>query len=738
MTDKVQTDLPDKTDGAYFPILRETELRRGQQRMLTALLRQPGLVPTVLTTGIRPEDFPEEWRNAFVIATKEPGRGKEIVRDPNGDPTIKYLYMQVALLGHGQARQMAKQIMASVRRAQRQGDDHPASLAKGAETSVRQQDDVADDDDVNRDDDSEPGNRGSQHAGAKETCASQDAKARNQQTRAEQASPERSIRDGTAAPDLTEKITDAFDPDHTEGQHSDIKRTSTARRANPHDWGDPDFSLLDDRRGELPDFPLDALPMACREWVERAAQGAGVTPAHVAVPMLGIVSSIIGTARRLKASTSWSQPMTCWTALVGLSGTGKTPGIDATKRALSQVERDLKPKIAEQRRAHESRVASAKAARELWEKEVKRTAEQKVVSLEKYRSTVAKKPAMPPEAVDPGPFVAPRLFVSNVTIERVAVLLQARRQGMLVLCDELAALFLNMGRYNHGQDNEFWLEAWNGGSYTVERMNRPPTAVDYLLVGVVGGLQPDKLARSFKGDHDGMYARVLFAWPPEPDYRRLTNDVAEIEPEIYNALTRLVDLDGGRDADGGFAPRFISLSPEATETFEQFRHFAHHERAGLDAREAEWWAKSPAHVLRLAGTLTYLDWAVRGGEEPSLVDDGFVNSAVRLVRDYFWPHSRAALRQIGLSQRHANARRVLRWICKNNKVEVSRADIRRDALGQSLDADQTQDLIDNLVKAGWLRQVTTKTVGRARHRWTVNPKLFLKGTAGSAESAERP
>ncbi len=344
---------------------------------------------------------------------------------------------------------------------------------------------------------------------------------------------------------------------------------------------------------------------------------------------------------------------------------------------------------------------------------------------------------MPLEAVDPGPFVAPRLYVSNVTIERVAELLQARPQGMLVLCDELAALFLNMGRYNHGQDDEFWLETWNGGPYTVERMNRAPTEVNYLLVGVVGGLQPDKLARSFKGDLDGMYARVLFAWPPEPEYRRLTNDVAEIEPEIYNALSRLVGLDGGDEADRGFAPRLIPSSPEATENFEQFRDFAHQEKAGLDSREREWWSKSPAHVLRLAGTLTYLDWAMRGGEEPGLVDDSFMQSAVRLVRDYFWPHSRAALRQIGLSERHANDRRVLRWIRKNNKSEVSREDIRRDALGQSLDADQTQGLIDSLVKAGWLRQVTAKTSGRARHRWTVNPKLFLKGTVGSAESAER-
>ena len=114
---------------------------------------------------------------------------------------------------------------------------------------------------------------------------------------------------------------------------------------------------------------------------------------------------------------------------------------------------------------------------------------------------------------------------------------------------------------------------------------------------------------------------------------------------------------------------------------------------------------------------------------------------MRLVRDYFWPHSRAALRQIGLSERHADARRALRWIQTHRKTEISLKDIRRDALNQSLDADQTQELLNALVKAGWLRETTTPTAGRSVRRWAVNPKLFSEsnaesaGSAGSAESA---
>jgi len=101
------------------------------------------------------------------------------------------------------------------------------------------------------------------------------------------------------------------------------------------------------------------------------------------------------------------------------------------------------------------------------------------------------------------------------------------------------------------------------------------------------------------------------AWPADPPYRPLTNEVAEVEPEIVNALSRIIDLECG-DRDN-FAPRHVPLSSEAVESFEQFRQFQHDVKNALDGREREWWAKSPAHVLRLAGTLSYLSWAMAGG-----------------------------------------------------------------------------------------------------------------------------
>ena len=520
-------------------------------------------------------------------------------------------------------------------------------------------------------------------------------------------------------------IASASDPDAPDDQDNSTSHASVGTRVDAHDWSDPDLSLLDDRRGELPDFPVNVLAARWQVWIEMAARGAGVTPPHVAMPLFGIASALIGTARRVQASRSWSQPMTLWAALVGASGTGKTPGIDATKRALSWIDRIRKEKIAKLALEHQTKAEAASAERKLWKKQVE-------------EAIAANRPAppMPASAADPGVFVAPRLYVSDATIERMAVLLLANPRGMLRLSDELSGLFLNMSRYSGGQDNEFWLEAWNGNPYLVERMGRPPISVEHLLVGVVGGLQPDKLSKSFIADMDGMYARILFCWPPEPNYQPLTDDVTECEPEVINALSRLVNLPCGEE----FTPKMVPLSSEARARFEQLLQFVHRTKNQFDGREREWFAKVPAHVLRLSGTLCFLDWAIKDDRspEPERVDEIFMSAACRLVCDYFWPHSRAALRQIGLSERHANSRRVLRWIKATGKTEVSIKDIRRDALVGALDADQTESLVEALTRSGWLRAEAVKPPspkgGKPVRRWQVNSFLWTAETAETAET----
>src|SRR5262249_15740875 len=161
------------------------------------------------------------------------------------------------------------------------------------------------------------------------------------------------------------------------------------------------------------------------------------------------------------------------------------------------------------------------------------------------------------------------------------------------------------------------------------------------LIGVVGGMQPDKLVASFKGDHDGKYARVLFAWPDEPGWLGLNNEATEIDIDILNIVSRLLMLAEFTE-EGELIPRFINLDPAAAAEFAQFAQFAQQEKNAFEGREREWFAKATAHVLRLANTLTHVEWALTTDViKPVSINKTTMKAAITLVGDYFWPHARA-------------------------------------------------------------------------------------------------
>jgi hypothetical protein len=233
------------------------------------------------------------------------------------------------------------------------------------------------------------------------------------------------------------------------------------------EWTEPDLGILNGRQASPPEFP-EISPRVIQAW---------------------LASFLIGIARCIHPVKAWPEPCTMWMGIVGFSGDRQDAGLDVIKRALDKVEKNRKYRIDGLRLTHETRVEVAKAASKKWKDEVEEAIQEGQTP-----------PTKPATAVDPGPFVVPHLHVSNTTIEQLATLLTANPRGQLVIADELSGLFLNMSRHTNGQDNEFWLEAWNGKSFNVERQTRS-ISIDNLLVGLLGGFQPDKLEPSFGDRH---------------------------------------------------------------------------------------------------------------------------------------------------------------------------------------------------------------------------------------------
>jgi hypothetical protein len=207
--------------------------------------------------------------------------------------------------------------------------------------------------------------------------------------------------------------------------------------------------------------------------------------------------------------------MTLWTCLIGVSGERKTSAILVTKRAIDLIEKDNEPAVDRMRHAHQSRIEQARE-----ELKQRREARQKALEAKPPRDP----PPVPAELVNPGAFIYPRLYATDPTTIKLAAMLTARPRGMMLIRDELSGLFGNMQRYS-GNDRPFWLEAWNGARHVVERFNQS-IPVPHLLIGVIGGFQPDNLARAFHGDEDGMYDRPSRANYTRPNALNLTAGAA--------------------------------------------------------------------------------------------------------------------------------------------------------------------------------------------------------------------
>jgi hypothetical protein len=66
---------------------------------------------------------------------------------------------------------------------------------------------------------------------------------------------------------------------------------------------------------------------------------------------------------------------------------------------------------------------------------------------------------MPIEAVDPGNFIYPSLYVQDSTIQRLAKLCEVRPRGMMQIRDELSGLFAGMARQSGARGVLEWREA---------------------------------------------------------------------------------------------------------------------------------------------------------------------------------------------------------------------------------------------------------------------------------------
>lgn len=298
-------------------------------------------------------------------------------------------------------------------------------------------------------------------------------------------------------------------------------------------------------------FPTDVLPGPWAAFVRQGATALRCDEALVALPLLAVLAAAIGNTRRVHLGGEWFEPAVLWICVVAESGGRKSP---AAELAVNLV------KARQKRQIKEFRDQVAEYKREIAE-------------LKRQAREGDGEPTEPP----PKP-VLRRSVVADITIEKLADVLDDNRRGLLIYRDELAAWLNSFTRYKGkggGSDEANWLPIYRADALIYDRKTGDKTTifVPNAACSIAGGIQPGTLARLMTRNFfdSGLCARILFALPPRVP-KTYTED--EIDPDVKAAaeasLAALYDLSAEADDDGDPRPVVVTLSREAKARWRRF------------------------------------------------------------------------------------------------------------------------------------------------------------------------
>jgi hypothetical protein len=297
--------------------------------------------------------------------------------------------------------------------------------------------------------------------------------------------------------------------------------------------------------------------------------------------------------------------------------------------------------------------------------------------------------------------------MDDVTIEKVAALLAGPSpKGLLMVRDELAGWTLGMSAYNEGA-RAFWLEAYGGRRYRVDRVKHPvPIDVPHLAVAWFGGTQPARLAGLMREADDGLLARFCWFWPdPLPfDLARQAADPSWAIAALDRL--RLLEMAPGSEPSEPHRPVMVPLAHSALPHLVEFGREmqGRQETAGGLMRSA--YGKARGLALRLALVLEHLWWC--GGEDgmappPAEISGQAFLATAHLVADYLMPMAERVYGDAAASKADRDAATLARWIAKQRPAEVHVRRLQREVRLPGLsDAASIHAAAAVLVQAGWL------------------------------------
>jgi len=447
-----------------------------------------------------------------------------------------------------------------------------------------------------------------------------------------------------------------------------------------------------------PTLPRGVLPEVIEAFAFDRGMAMGCDMGGLAVSALAVCAAAIPDSIKLqpkKYDTGWLEPARLWVAPVGLPSTMKSPMMDAAVKANHRAMADYNKLSAEERKQTE-----------------------------------------PPKQT--------RLIIQDTTIEAAQEILKDSPNGVLSYQDELSGWFGGMDKYSGGKgaakDRAFWLQSFNGGTYSTNRIGRGSVFIENLSVSMLGSIQPEPIRElAENGSDDGLLQRLIpivlrpavmgrDEKPSEAvfDYNKLISNLHELTPPMTGGLDLVGSATSLRFDDGALAIR---------EGLEK-KHLELAQCESLNRKLASHIGKYNGIFARLCVVWHCIEHA--GGDRPTIITEATARRAAGFLHGFLLRHALAFYAGVlGLSNDHDALTAIAGYILAHKSERIAYRDcMRGDSIMKRLKPREAEERFEQLHGFGWVTRTPGPRPSTQPH-WIVNPAVHKKFAERAKAEAER-
>ena len=480
-------------------------------------------------------------------------------------------------------------------------------------------------------------------------------------------------------------------------------------------------------RETLPDFPINALPKALRDYALAVSESTQTSVDMAAVGILTVVSACMRNLYKVEGSPEWYEPTNIYSVIIADPSERKSANIVQAKKPIDEF-------VKEYNAAHKVEFEMSKAVKQRLENKknaLLSTSKKKGQDdssndfndelrgvVEQLVNFEEKKPL--------------KVYVDDTTPEKLVEILAGNNNAISIISSEGGIFDVLSGTYSNKVNIDVFLKAYSGENISVDRIMRTSLSVEDACLTILLSVQPvviGDLMKNKRFRHRGLTARFLYTHPRTLVGKRKLN-TRSMAPEVYEAYKKVI-YNILRE-ERGAEPEIIRLTDGARKYLTEYYDWAEQMMSGEFSFYGDWMGKIVGNTLRIAGIMArasvHKTDALLELDEPIFITEEVMSHAV-LIGKYFMAHSISAYSKMGVYSHSQVLIKALRRMQEKNEGIICRRELMRICRWIP-SADEAQMILESLEDYGYLRLIAVDDSDKIRGGrpknpvYAVHPKAF--------------